>query len=427
MKITNLSKRLRRYAVVGLGAATTHAICLEFLTHFLPFWASNLTAFVAASVTSYIGHAIYTYQEETSGRQFARRWLIFQFCINSTVSALLPIALSHWQDLPMTKVILVLTPTVLNALIWNKAANFSKRRRRISDVSPRIHADDLGLNTATNEAIFSLAKSGHLDSASLLVNGPSVKDAIEQFNYDTRLELHLHICLTEGPTISAKEEILDLINKEGYLNTSFAKLMWLSILPKQSKKRQAIELQLTQELKAQINTFKQLTHQKQIKLDGHQHIHLTPIVLNILLQNAHELGIHWIRTTSEPWPQGIPLKDLAFIFANGGWLKWIILQALTILAKSKIKKAELETNIAFAGVLCTGRMADKTLSRAWRELRFFSQGKQLTAPLLLAHPSTNLNRKENDLKTKGFYLSQDFFSSEWRRKEWLSLKEFNRS
>ena len=52
---------------------------------------ANPIAFLAASVASYLGHALLTFREEPGGRPFARRWLLLQVVVNLSVCALLPL------------------------------------------------------------------------------------------------------------------------------------------------------------------------------------------------------------------------------------------------------------------------------------------------------------------------------------------------
>ena len=128
MSLQPLAARVGRYGLVGLAAAAIHATLLVLMAKLIPFWLSNLSGFLAASLVSYLGHALYTFRTETTGQRFARRWLLLQFSVNVSVSALLPLALSPWASLPITTVMLVFTPTLLNALIWSRAARFSMRR-----------------------------------------------------------------------------------------------------------------------------------------------------------------------------------------------------------------------------------------------------------------------------------------------------------
>ena len=107
--------RLLRYGVVGGTAAAVHIGVLLMLGPWMNLSLANPIAFLTASVAGYLGHALLTFREETGGRQFARRWLLLQYVVNISVCALLP--LLHAPTL-----VLVFTPTVLNALIWSRAA-----------------------------------------------------------------------------------------------------------------------------------------------------------------------------------------------------------------------------------------------------------------------------------------------------------------
>ena len=164
--------RLLRYGLVG-GTAAAHIGVLLLLGPWMSLSLANPIAFLAASVAGYLGHALLTFREETGGRQFARRWLLLQYVVNLSVCALLPL-------LKAPTLVLVFTPTLLNALIWSRAARFSaKARQHQNGQPPLLHADDLGLAEGVDAAILDLAQSGRLQGASLLVNGPSATAAVE--------------------------------------------------------------------------------------------------------------------------------------------------------------------------------------------------------------------------------------------------------
>ena len=74
-------------------------------------------------------------------------------------------------------------------------------------------------------------------------------------------------------------------------------------------------------------------------MDGHQHIHLVPIVLESLLDQASESGITWMRTTREPLPTGLPLADWWNALRRGGLIKWAVLQLLSGIAAKRLKQA----------------------------------------------------------------------------------------
>ena len=194
--------RISLYGLVGIGAAIVHAGVLLALGLLMPLWAANPLAFLAASIAGYLGHARYTFRPETGGQRFARRWLVIQYVVNLSVCGVLPLVLPDAVPSAIRLGILVFTPTVLNALIWSKAARFSAKQRN-QQQRPRMHADDLGLSEATNNAILQLARIGKLDGASLLVQGPAVSEGVVAWKAlqaeQPDLELCLHLCLTEGP------------------------------------------------------------------------------------------------------------------------------------------------------------------------------------------------------------------------------------
>ncbi len=418
----NLSSRLSLYGLVGVVAAAVHALVLLALGILIPIWLANPVAFLAASLAGYLGHARLTFRPETGGQSFARRWLIVQYVINLTVSALLPLALPAAIGEPVRVAILVFTPTALNALIWSKAARFSRRRREFT-IRPLRHADDLGLSPATNQAILELAGQERLDSCSLLVNGPVAADGFDAWQQLTlthpELQICLHLCLTEGPACSDPALVPDLVDSHGHLKRSFGQWFLLSLLPRRHPSRKRIESQLELEVDAQIERFRGFCGDRPIHLDGHQHIHLVPIVLKSVLARAKGKGISWIRLTEEPLPTGLPLRYWGDAVRQFGLLKWLTLQLLSRKARPALHRLGLASNQSFAGVLFTGQMAGAPMLAAWKELSSADPKPGTTPPLLLAHPGGPL---DIDLVTEGFSVSQPFAASKWRQLEWRALQ-----
>ncbi len=430
----SISTRLGLYSLVGIGAAAVHYGVLVALRFVLPTWLANPLAFLAASVTGYLGHARFTFRPETGGTHFARRWLVLQYVVNLTVCGLLPIALpaAALADLIGSKAatmvldsIFVFTPTVLNALIWSRAARFSQRRRQ-SGQRPRLHADDLGLSDATNTAILELIESGQLDGASLLVNGPAVAEALSRWPsleaQRPHLQLCLHLCLTEGQACAAPNTIPALVNHQGHLHLSFGQWLLLSLLPQNNPRRQRISQQLRREVEAQLNRFRQLHGPGPISLDGHQHIHLVPVVHSTLMALAQQHQIIWMRSTAEPLPTGLPLQAWWQAIRSAGLLKWFVLQILSTRAAKAQRRQGISSNSGFAGVLFTGQMADQPLKACWRALcskSIRAESPDWARAQLLIHPGAPLT---TNLVDSGFGRSQPFAVSPWRQKEWNAVQ-----
>ena len=403
MRIIALLNRLLRYGVVGGTAAAVHFGVLLLLGQWMALSLANPIAFLAASVAGYLGHALLTFREETGGRQFARRWLLLQYVVNISVCALLPL-------LKAPTLVLVFTPTVLNALIWSRAARFSARsRQQHNGQPPLLHADDLGLAAGVDAAIIDLARSGRLQGASLLVNGPSASDAVETWR---RLAepppLTLHLCLTEGHRLHNCPD----------LPTGFGTLLLASILPWQ---RRRIAPQLRTVLLEQISRYRQLTGLRQIRLDGHQHIHLVPLVLDAVLDLARSESITWVRTTREPLPEGLTLALWWRSLQTGGLIKWFVLQLLSGLAMPRLRRAGIQTNRRFAGVLFSGSMFGKALRRSWITAHSPGKVRRASRPLVLIHPARR--HAVSGMDQDAFQQSVAFFSATNRQKEWSSAQQ----
>jgi predicted glycoside hydrolase/deacetylase ChbG (UPF0249 family)/putative flippase GtrA len=406
-----LLQRLGRYGAVGLVAAAVHAGILLLFSQWISLSLANPIAFLAASVAGYVGHALVTFREETGGKRFARRWLVLQYAVNLSVCALLPLILGPWVHPMLRTVVLVFTPTVLNALIWSRAAQFSAQQRNQLGTPPLLHADDLGLGTGVDHAIFDLNQSGRLDGASLLVNGPTAKTATDTWRQlPNPPVLYLHLCLTEGPGDSANVD----------LPTSFGRLLLASWLPWQ---RRRLKPQIRRSLRQQITRYRQLTGANEIHLDGHQHVHLIPIVLDTVLSLAKSEQVIWIRTTAEHLPTDLPLNVWWDCLRQGGVLKWVVLQCLTRLAKPKLRNADVGTNRSFAGVLFTGRMTGKALECCWHTSHRPNRSESGSRTMLLIHPAQP--GSADAMRENQFTESFAFFSSPERQHEWQAIKKLN--
>ena len=421
MKTTNINFTFLRYSIVGGSSAAIHGIFLILLSQLLPLWISNLLAFLAASISSYLGHALFTFRKETRGSRFAKRWLLIQYLINISISSLLPIYIKFLLPKSIWPIVLILTPTLINCIIWLKAKTHTSKRRNGIGITPILHADDFGLTESTNEAIIHLKKINMLKSTSLIVNGNSIQSAINSWKEFKDFPLSLHLCLTEGPATGDLHKLKNLSNKDGTLSKSFFQLLMISCLPKKNQYRKLIRNELKHEIVSQIQKYKSLTKLEILYIDGHQHIHLIPIVMEILIELKDQFRVKWIRTTSEPIATGISLEKWRMALIKKGVFKWIVLQILSYFANIKIKESYLQTNSAFSGVLFTGMMQEDIIIASSKELAIKSAKDNETAPLILTHPSYPLRSKQEIESLLNFNLSTKFFRSKWRYKEFEAI------
>ena len=401
-----------RYGGVGVLAAAIHALVLlsgERLGAPLPL--VNLLGFLLASVWGYLAHALFTFREHTGGSTFPRRWLLIQTSLNILVSLLLPGWLGGWARSAGGTLVMVFTPTAVNYVLWSLAARHSRARRaRQAAAGPiRFHADDLGLHPAVNATILELCDAGALDSASVLVAAPAAAAAAEACAQRPDFELALHLCLSEGPPAADPALIPQILDDQGRLALGFGRLLLLGALPPWWPPRRRIEEQLALELEAQIQRFQGLFPGRPLSLDGHQHVHLTPLVWQQVRQLPPELQPVWIRSLREPWPwRGIPLALWWQACLGLGPIKWLLLRLLNSGRVAELARRGIATNSGFCGVLFTGRMDAAVIAAAQRQLG-------ARGGLVLAHPA--LGCSLDGAQLEAYPLSRRFYGSPWRSRE----------
>ena len=403
---------LMRYGGVGVLAAAIHAAVLllgDWLQGPLPL--VNLLGFLLASLWGYLAHALFTFREHTGGAPFPRRWLLIQTSLNVLASLLLPGWLGIWARRAVGTLVLVFTPTAINYVIWSLAARHSRsRRQRAFAPEPvRFHADDLGLHPAVNATILQLHAAGALDSASVLVTAPAAEAAAQACATRPGLELVLHLCLSEGPPAADPAQIPDLLDREGRLAMSFGRLLLAGCGPAWWPRRRRLERQLVLELQAQLQRFQVLFPGRPLQLDGHQHVHLVPLVWQQLWRLPEALRPVWVRSVREPWPwRGIPPARWRQAWLELGPIKWAVLRTLNGGRAAELARRGIATNRGFCGVLFTGQIDGAVIRAAERLLR-------PTGGLVLAHPAEGCPEAAPELQT--YPLSRRFYASPWRSRE----------
>ena len=92
----------------------------------------------------------------------------------------------------------------------------------------------------------------------------------------------LHLNLTELPSVKNNNPIIS--------NLSFIKLLFIDELKKQK---------ILNEIDNQIKKFKKVYKPKELKVDGHEHIHMIPWILEYLLKKRKYYKIKELRNSNE--------------------------------------------------------------------------------------------------------------------------------
>lgn len=212
----------------------------------------------------------------------------------------------------------------------------------------QIIADDLGLHPKINEGIVELLRMGKINGASLVANGEAFSDALAHLGTEEKKKIGWHLALVEEKSVCLMSEISSLVNEEGFLIKNHQQF-FIRYLQDRIKLAE-----VEKELRAQLNKIKAAGLNPSF-LNGHQHLHLLPGILEIVIRLAKENGISCIRTVSEPLNQrGRLFRKIEALFLAG--LSWR--------AKRKIKNAGLTTNDLTVGFINAGHLQKTDLNFA---------------------------------------------------------------
>jgi hopanoid biosynthesis associated protein HpnK len=204
-----------------------------------------------------------------------------------------------------------------------------------------------------NRAIEAAHRSGILTAASLMVGAPAAADAVERARRLPSLRVGLHLVLARGRPVLPKRYIPALLDRDGELEGNLLKagLRFWFLAP--------VRQQLEAEIRAQFEAFRDtglpLDH-----LNGHNHIHLHPTVLDIVLRLGPRYGLKAVRLPNEPvlasWraaKRGLPQRAALAL----------LLRPLLHAARRRIEGAGLRCNDFVFGLNDSGRMtADLVLA-----------------------------------------------------------------
>ncbi|XP_007882600.1 carbohydrate deacetylase [Callorhinchus milii] len=156
-----------------------------------------------------------------------------------------------------------------------------------------VTGDDFGYCSRRNRGIVECFKAGAVSNASLLVNGNSAQEAATLASRHG-IPLGLHANLSEGLPVAQPLRLgLSLLNKRGVFH---GKMGFRDIL-----KSGAIKLpEVDQELRAQVERFRELTGYLPHHMDGHQHVHVLPDIRDVFANVLSDYGIRFTRVPIEP-------------------------------------------------------------------------------------------------------------------------------
>ncbi|MGE3334377.1 MAG: hopanoid biosynthesis-associated protein HpnK [Rhodospirillaceae bacterium] len=190
-------------------------------------------------------------------------------------------------------------------------------------------ADDFGFCGEVNEAVERGHRDGVLSAASLMVGAPATQDAIARARRMPRLAVGLHLTLVEGRPVLPAAVLPALTMPDGAFHDDLvgAGVRWFF--------SRAARRQLRAEIRAQFEAFR-ATGLTLDHVNAHNHMHLHPTVLGLIIDLAKEFDVRAVR---------LPYEAPAAMLAP--WMG---------LMKRRLKRAGLSFNDRVVGMHATGHV-----------------------------------------------------------------------
>lgn len=193
-----------------------------------------------------------------------------------------------------------------------------------------VTGDDFGLSLPVNKAIETAFADGILTTTCLMMGAPEIGDAIARAKKHPELAVGLHVVVVRGKSVLPHRDIPHLTDKNGKFDNHLVRAgIQYFFSPR-------VRRQLAAEIRAQFEAFRQ-TGLKLDHVNAHNHMHLHPTILSLILHIGRDYGLKAVRVPYEP-PGSLFLKP---------WIE---------LMKTRLKAANIRFNDTLFGLHHTGHM-----------------------------------------------------------------------
>jgi len=152
-----------------------------------------------------------------------------------------------------------------------------------------VNADDLGRTLRINEGIEKAFRHGIVSSASIVAASPAFDDGVEVARRNPSLAVGIHLAIHEYPPMISENEFLRALASKN-MPAAFTTIALAS-----AEKLKLAEEEFRRQIEKLFQNSITPTH-----LDGHNHIHVHPRLIPIILRLTEEYSIRWIRLPRDP-------------------------------------------------------------------------------------------------------------------------------
>lgn len=212
-----------------------------------------------------------------------------------------------------------------------------------------INADDFGLHEKINLGIIEGHTNGCITSTTIMAGAPAFGHAAALAGSYRSLGIGVHLTLVGGAPVTEPGQIASLVDQEGLFCSKYP--LFLKKFCSASIRLTDVRRELSAQVQAVLAAGIQVTH-----LDSHQHMHIVPGIIDVVIDIAKEFTIPAIR---------IPGESLFFLGGFKPSAGRIIgrsgLSMLAGLARLKARQAKLLVTEHFYGMLAGGSMEEQLL------------------------------------------------------------------
>lgn len=241
-----------------------------------------------------------------------------------------------------------------------------------------VNADDFGLDSSINRAISKGHREGIITSTSLLASGPAFDEAVALAKENPQLGIGIHTCLVGGlePVSNPKDVPSLLVN--GRFPLTYGE--FVKRLASGQIHMQEVYTELERQFTKILETGLSITH-----VDGHQHLHVLPQLMPIVLTLLKKYKLTKVRIPGEPR-----------LFTNGlkDWKRFVEKSVLTETAE-RARAVMVANGIGgtnyFWGMMCGGQLTEERLGMIIHRI-----AKKVGSHEIMTHPGDDtalLDRK----------------------------------
>lgn len=154
-----------------------------------------------------------------------------------------------------------------------------------------INGDDFGYSLAVNRAVVEAYQRGVLTSASLMVNEAATEHAVRLAHENPGLAVGLHLSLVLGRAALPPSEIPHIADREGYFSRSPLRAGLKYFFNHDA--RREVRLEMRRQFEEFRATGLRFSH-----VDGHNHLHMHPVVFEELISLCEEFDVKRMRIVS---------------------------------------------------------------------------------------------------------------------------------